>query len=138
MCNDLKSIEEKEYTGFKIVAKKNGGPNSGEYFSIATGIKYKNGKRIRPPKRQRKISSYFRSGLLHKSCSGWRDDMVGRTAVFKDACDARLLEKEIVDHVSSEFTIEVALATVSGELMEGTYGENVPVVAGKKITFVEE
>jgi len=135
MCDNLRSIELKEYTGFKIVAEKNG-----EYFSVATGIKYKSGKRIRPPKRQRKVSNYFRSGLLEPGCSGFRGDLIGRTTIFKYEHDAL----DLVDRIrfesdnNFEYSIQAVPATIRDELMEGTYGQDVPIVAGKKITFVEE
>ena len=138
MCDDLKLIKEKEHTGFKIVAEKDG-----EYFSVVTGIKYKSGKQIRPPKRQRKISNYFRSGLLHESCTGWRDNMVGRTAIFKNEHDAFNLAVKIryiplESNNNFEYSIQVVPAKVNGELMEGYYGYDVPVVAGKRITFMEK
>jgi len=138
MCDNLVSIEDKEFIGFKIVAEKDDGPNSGEYFSVAMGIKYESGKSIKPPLQQQKLSGYFRSGILEKDCGGWRSNMVGRTAVFKHKIDALNLTLDMVSDITQGYSIKVVRAKVSDSLMQGQYTDHASVVAGKRITFIEE
>ena len=62
--------------------------------------------------------------------------MIGKTAVLKHAAHARRLAGFIAYNATKGFKIKVVIATVSSELMEGVYGDDeVPVVAGKRITF---
>lgn len=161
MCNNFKEIKEKEFIGYKVVAKYNN-----QYYSIFTGEKYpENGGKM--PiwfDQSAPLTGYFNSDVLmgedrhlenikwlknektNSSCPyrtpppGWRKEIVGRTSVFKSLKSAQDLLTICVYrkcYASMKFKFLVVKAKVEVSLMKAEYRET-EVMCGKRITFLEE
>jgi len=130
MCNNLKPYIGKKVSGYKVVAEKNG-----RYYSPAMGIRYHNGKLVKIPKKQNRITTNFNKDILTNKNSGYRPLMVGRTAIFIRQDNAESARDCMKRFIREGYTAKVVPATVLDDLLIGDYGYNIPVVAGKRITF---
>jgi len=134
MCDLMKELEEKEFTGYKVVAKHK---QNGKYYSIAMGFCYNDSEIIPVVEEQNRIGHYFVGDILKHIT--FKNEMVGRTAVFKSLDQAKELLEEIMedsDHYDLNYNFIIVEATVLEDLL-GFYYIN-PVVAGRKIKFISE
>ena len=137
MCENLKPYDEPSFTGYKLVAKKEGDDG---YYSLAMGFKYPiYPKSIPKVKKQKRISPYFASNILEKSAWAFRKEMQGRTAVFvnKESAKTELGIFYPPFCLLSGYCTKIVKATISDGLMKGEYGE-AEIIAGRKIKFHEE
>ena len=139
MC-ELKTVveDQKEITGWKIVAEKDG-----KNYSLAMGFCYDDYDYVPIVKKQERLVHHFNDCILDETGGfGFRKDMVGRTAIYLDETDCYFLLGDIkFGSVDPDYEIKMKKAKVSVDLMIGTYGaeENgEKVVAGRKIEFLEE
>ena len=137
MCNITEKYKEEEVMGYKVVAKHK---KTGKYYSLAFGFEYKQpvhtfGKR----KIQNRISYNFNNYILDKYGSGgFREKMIGRTAVFVRRCDARI-QKSCWDFsaINESYKRCIVKVKLTNGLMEGTYGSTF-VVAGRTMEILKE
>lgn len=128
MCQLTTKVKlKKKVTGYKIAVKiKN------EYFSLASGMKYKVG-RIKPVIHPKTITNWFRDDVLDVF---FEPAMVGRTGVLVNLWHA---EKEIgntLDYCNG-YEIVLLIMTISVGLMHGEY-DFLPMIAGRNIISMEE
>ena len=103
MCENFREYSGDEFTGYKIVEKKDG-----SFFSVLTGNKYRNGK-VPVWVSQRKGSSIFTGGILpgnrsthenwehHNNEGYFKPQMIGKTSALLSLTDARKLKKHLAD-----------------------------------------
>ena len=132
MCDNLTPYGLEKASGYKVVAEKNG-----RYYSPAMGIRYHDGKLVKIPKKQNRITTNFDRDILKTFSSGFSELMIGRTAIFISRKDAENTADWLKTYVRTGYTIRIVSATVSDSLVLGNYGPDVTVVAGKRITFQE-
>ena len=146
MCFLTNKVPKKFIEGYKIVAEK-----EGKNYSLAMGFCYENypdGMPVLKYGEQNSLSYEYSEFILDEdSNTGFSKEMKGRTAIFINKNDA-IAEAE--NHIPSiyfnahlidmEYVVKVKKARVSVDLMEGLYGYMPikPVVAGRKIEFLEE
>ncbi len=135
MCDlNLDSIHEKT-EGYKIVARK---PNGKRYFSLAMGFKYPLDGHIPIVRKQRRISSGFKSDIISELSAAYRKNMIGRTAVFISLTDARYDYIYIKERqIEREYKVVIIRVEITGDIMSGVYAGS-QVVAGRHIRFIEE
>ena len=134
MCDNLKPTKRRKVRGFKVVIE-----DGGEYYSPAMGIKYVSGEPVTIPKVQRRMSGNFNDEILNPNAlSGYREEMVGRTAVFVSRSRAEMFARSLSIVLLRPLTTraKVVSATVTGDLLEGSYEGK--VFAGRVITFEKE
>lgn len=135
MC-DLQRDSEQSQEGYKVVVKK----KDGKYYSAAMGFRYRADGRVPVVKKQRKLSNWFNSNILNDTSghrSGFSEKMVGRTAIFLDEHRAHNVAQTLT-YQTKNGTVMVVKATVSKDVMLGTYGRETDVAAGRRIKFGEE
>jgi len=135
MCNLLEYIAESrgERNGFKVAMKR-----GGKYYSPAMGTQYHSGEFVTIPKKQKKLTSKFNSSVLTSGTFGYRDNMIGRSAIFTDLLDAKYNAQLIHDQKIRGYKTVVLEATVSVDVMSGHYSVDEPVYAGKRLTLGKE
>jgi len=133
MCEHLQKTDMESAIVYKVVAKR------GErYFSLAMGIEYHDGENVEIPKKQKKLSDNFNSGILTYRNQGYRPLMVGRTAGFTVLASAEVAMRGIKRlSIKRGYKIVLIRARVSVDLCVGIYGLST-VIAGKKIDIFEE
>ena len=135
MCRLVEHIDDKQFIGYKAVAKKNG-----KYYSLAIGFQYRQpsmtlGKRTK----QKRIHSTFGVDILVQGAGGgWEENMVGRTAAFYtlDQLTWHLFRENGYGKLQNGYEMVYVRVKLTNDLMSGTYGA--PVVAGKTIQILEE
>ncbi|MFW6246763.1 MAG: hypothetical protein ACOC22_01110 [bacterium] len=136
MCNLFFKMKEKEFTGYKIVVKK----ENGRYYSPAIGIEYTEGMTMPCINRKNALFGFFKNNFKSPmeilTGTTYRSDMQGRTSVFVHKDEAHLFYYYIVRHDNSDNHIIVKM-TISEDLMDGEY-HNFEVVAGRRIEKIEE
>ena len=135
MCDKLVPIKVKRVEGYKVVMEKDG-----KQYSAAMGIEYRSGRLLRVPKKQDRLTDNFNDSILDSNAGfGFKQDMVGRTAAFKLRVDAGCLAGAIANSETEEgYVTSVYLVRLSNGLMEGRYGSEEPVYAGRRMTFISK
>ena len=144
MCNLVSVASEEKVQGWKVVAVNR---RTGKYHSVAMGFAYSDNP-IPKVKKQKRIGAFFTNNILSTNDEGYspfKETMVGRTAVFVNKEHAlsllqRIEEYGIVNRKQpfSFDCFKVVEAEVSVDLMQGWYGPDEVVVAGRRIKFIEE
>ena len=139
MCNLLRASTKKKIQGYKVVARKLKGKR---YYSIAMGFKYPLDGHIPIVRKQSRISSDFADNILTKESVGYKDNMVGRTAVFLEITvllsgDGNERIRRWKSTLKKGYELVIVLVEISEDLMIGMYGKW-GVVAGRHIRFIEE
>ena len=133
MCNLNGTIENKEFYGYKLVAKKDG-----QYYSLAFGFPYSLRTTFGRVKSQNRISYYFNRQITEAKHFGWRKRMIGRSAAYINRTHARMMKKKLKTYyIKAGYSIVMVRVKVSGDCMQGTYnGFN--VVAGNVLEIIKE
>ena len=137
MCDLLTKSAEEKIEGYKIVAKKLKGKR---YFSIAMGFQYPLDGHIPIVKKQRRISKDF-TDILSKTSGVYKDNMIGRTAVFLNFSEVHREFYSLRDSIKEGYKLAIIRSEVSVDVMEGLYRSNSEVcqiAAGRRIHFIEE
>ena len=136
MCTLEKRSYKKKIEGYKVVAVKK---STGKRYSIAMGFCYDSHKEIPVVTKQKRISTNFIDYILNKHHHAYETRMVGRTAICINHTDAERLrnnvDRNLLPDEIKRFFIEVLDASVSKNIMTGTYGFQTPVAAGRVLTF---
>lgn len=124
-------MEIETFVGYKVVLEKNG-----RNYSPAMGICYEDHDIMPTSIRQQRLTRLFANDILSHAGS-FSPEMVGKTAVFVNFCDAEYLYNEIHEvGFNNGYTPAIKFATVTDDLMKGCYGKGnsaAAVVAGRKI-----
>ena len=136
MCRIINRSQRKSFIGYKIALKN----KSGDYISLATGIKYKTGERINPAniKNAKRYSGFFRDDLMHPACSVFEPKMEGKTGVFIFMKDARSFLNDVC-----KFSIgfDTRLVLLRMEISENLYNAGFAqwdMIVGDKINMITE
>jgi len=134
MCDLLYSSTKEKIKGYKIVAKKLKGKR---YYSIAMGFKYPLDGHVPVARKQRLIYLDFTNNIISKTSLSYKENMVGRTAIFRNLTEA--LERYFfwVCCVKEGYKLAIVRSEVSIDVMEGNYGSR-EVAAGRHIRFIKE
>ena len=137
MCDLHTKSRRKQFTGYKVVAKHK---ETGNYYSIAMGFQYKIGK-VPIVEEQKQIGNAFCNTILHPLHVGWRNEMMGRTAVFTKLYQACGKRNDIYGNMHNRdldvYDIIIIKMTLRDSLMNGEYGWR-DIVAGKEIVEMKE
>jgi len=134
MCQLIRKLKEAQY-GYKVVAEKDG-----KYYSPATGIRYHSGKKVKIPKKQLRISTYFSPNILNPNPifnGGFSKRMKGRTSILVVEEEAWILAETISYEVRKGYRIIVVHVRVRKNVMGGFYGLK-EIYAGEIIDFIEK
>ena len=135
MCDLLRVSTEEKIEGYKLVAKKLKGKR---YFSLAMGFKYPRDGHIPIVKKQRRISSGFKSDIISERSVAYRRDMIGRTAIYIHRAAAREDYYYVKERVMEKgYEVVMVRAEITGDIMEGLYA-GCKVTAGRHIRFMGE
>lgn len=134
MCQLFKNLKQSSAVVYKVVAVD----SAGNYHSPAMGCKYFKNGRVPKVEVQHKLVSSFTDGILTKGIAPYYPNMVGRTAGFNSFMDAKDTYYRWKGLCAEGYRIAVIKAEVSNDLMEGVYNDGEPVVAGRRIKFLEE
>lgn len=133
MCYLTTVSKKKSATGYKMVAER-----KGKRYSLAMGFCYDDYDRIPIIREQKKIGLYFNDHILTLPMV-FQSRMEGRTAIFINKEDAITRFRRFkAEGCKPGFSIKLYKAVVSIDLMEGYYNDDYPVIAGRKIKFIEE
>jgi len=136
MCN-LTTSTKRKLKGYKVVAKKWRGKR---YYSIAMGFKYPLDGHVPVVRKQRRICSDFMSDITLENSGPYREEMIGRTAIFLNYEDAYRIAQRT--DAKSGYRLIVVQSEVSEDVMTGTYLTHViancKVAAGRHIRFIKE
>ena len=140
MCELFRVSTKEKIEGYKIVVKKLKGER---YFSPAMGFKYPLDGHVPVVRKQRRICSDFIGDIVSKISGPYREEMVGRTAIFLNPNDA--LEVARRNDIKEGYRLVVVRVEVSEDVMLGTYltglisiSKNCEVAAGRHIRFIKE
>ena len=135
MCTLTHNSDKFSILGYKVAIKRDN-----KYFSAAMGFEYEYDKLIPEVKTQHRLCQHFNEGILDPLSNSYNPAMVGRTAVFKKFEDAVHLYADIKRGWTAPTHGKpvILLSSVHEDLMEGHYGENEPVAAGRRIRFSYE
>lgn len=132
MCQlgtEMNEVESQK--GYKVVAMKDG-----KYYSLAMGFCYNDHELMPKALIQNRLTAHFNDSILNIYAGwGYREHMVGRTAIFLRYENAHYLA-ELLKYTMFDPAYDIAIveATVSVDLMGGFY-ESQRVVAGRRIEF---
>lgn len=135
MCNlQVHMDNDESIEGYKIVAKNR---KTGKYYSLAMGFEYNEDEDVPVVQDQFRIGTYFVDDILKST--NYRIDMRGRSAIFlhpKDARDVYIEMKGYLQRYEQIYVLCLVEATVSKDIMSGTYGIlDRAVCAGKRIAI---
>lgn len=122
---NFKPFKEKEFTGYKLVEKRNG-----NYYSIVSGMFRYKIKRVSE-------NSYHKL-YEEDNTETFNKDLINRLAVFKNIEDA----KKALESYTSYTELAMLEVKIKGNLISGLYSNanvnNCTVVAGEFIFSVKE
>ena len=123
MCKITKKFNSDTFTGYKYVISRTVRGKK-EYYSYWTGIKYKIG--------QVQSQIVDTNGNCSKTSLTltYNEKMFGKTGVFVNLGDTKLYTP-----ISGLCILKI---TIGGDLYEGEYDKNVPIVIGSRIIDIEE
>ena len=137
MCDLTSTSKLKSKTGYKVVLKNK---KDNKFYSIAMGFCYDDFKEIPKIINQKNLSNgYFKYNIL---TTYFKDDMVGRTALFVNKNQAIDLFNKLKQYFEekSKYKLCLVKAKVYKDLLKGTYQSIFTicsVIAGRKIKFIE-
>lgn len=132
MCDLVEKFDANEFIGYKVVIEI-----EGKNYSPAMGFCYDDYDTIPVIKEQFKLTTYFNDDILNKNVKyGYKENMIGRTAIFKNISDAYALANYFRREPVFKGKIKVKKAKVTIDLLIGFYGTaEEEVIGGRKIEF---
>jgi hypothetical protein len=112
MCRIQSKSRAKQFSGYKVVVKKNG-----KYYSPSTGLKYEVGMKL-PSMTKRHTNAHTKwKDPLAKDGRWYNELMQGKTGVFRTIASARWVTKHYPE-------LTIIKMTVGGEMYKGSLGSH--------------
>ena len=155
MCHSYQPTPKKQFTGYKIVAKKVGSKDN-TYYSILTGNPYPQGQvpvwisgdkglgvfLSVLPRTKKEHDLLMKNGSITNNYRWWSKKMVGRTAVFVNKKEAIKERKEwdITNNmIGDRYRLVVVKVRLTKDLLKAKFSFNmIDVYAGKHMKILEE